>query len=88
MCWLFFIFYYNHFFQLPGVELLGNQYQFHYGRNPLIEVPLTINPTGCARSEPRLRTLFFKRYVQDVYILGIFLSDFQKILILRIKIKF
>ena len=49
--------------QLPGVELLSNTYQFRYGRNPLIEVPLTINPSGCARSEPRLRQCFFKRYV-------------------------
>lgn len=28
---------------------------YRYGRNPLLELPLAINPTGAARSEPRLR---------------------------------
>ncbi|CAL4174230.1 unnamed protein product, partial [Meganyctiphanes norvegica] len=36
---------------LPGVDTLSD-YNFKYGRNPLFEMPLAINPTGCARSEP------------------------------------
>lgn len=43
--------------QLPGVELLTT-YNFRFGRSPLIEMPLAINPTGCARSEPKMRTHF------------------------------
>ncbi|KAL4630959.1 histone-lysine N-methyltransferase 2C [Arapaima gigas] len=37
---------------LPGVEACEN-YTFRYGRNPLMQLPLAINPSGCARSEPR-----------------------------------
>uniref|UniRef100_A0A0L8H9Q3 Histone-lysine N-methyltransferase n=1 Tax=Octopus bimaculoides TaxID=37653 RepID=A0A0L8H9Q3_OCTBM len=44
---------------LPGTDLLQN-YNFRFGRSNLIEMPLTINPTGCARSEPKLRTHFKK----------------------------
>ena len=40
---------------LPGIESI-NDYNFKYGRNPLLELPLAVNPTGCARSEPKLRT--------------------------------
>ncbi|XP_036386570.1 histone-lysine N-methyltransferase 2D-like [Megalops cyprinoides] len=40
---------------LPGVENCQN-YVFRYGRNPLMELPLMINPTGCARSEPKILT--------------------------------
>lgn len=39
---------------LPGIETLSD-YKFKYGRNPLLELPLAINPTGAARAEPRLR---------------------------------
>lgn len=46
--------------QLPGVDTLCD-YNFRYGRSPFLELPLAINPTGCARSEPKLRT-HFKRY--------------------------
>ncbi|KAK8781094.1 hypothetical protein V5799_017565, partial [Amblyomma americanum] len=42
---------------LPGVDTLSD-YTFKYGRSPLLELPLAINPTGCARSEPKLRTHF------------------------------
>lgn len=48
--------------QLPGVENCQN-YQFRYGRHPLMELPLMINPTGCARSEPKVPT-HCKRYRQ------------------------
>lgn len=41
--------------QLPGVENCQN-YMFRYGRHPLMELPLMINPTGCARSEPKILT--------------------------------
>ncbi|XP_032377385.1 histone-lysine N-methyltransferase 2D isoform X2 [Etheostoma spectabile] len=40
---------------LPGVENCQN-YQFRYGRHPLMELPLMINPTGSARSEPKVPT--------------------------------
>ena len=40
---------------LPGIESLTD-YNFKYGRNPLIELPLAVNPSGCARSEPQMRT--------------------------------
>ncbi|XP_058251274.1 histone-lysine N-methyltransferase 2C isoform X1 [Hemibagrus wyckioides] len=40
---------------LPGVEACTS-YTFRYGRNPLMELPLAINPSGCARSEPKACT--------------------------------
>eukprot|EP00094_Tigriopus_californicus_P002575 TCALIF_02488-PA protein Name:"Similar to trr Histone-lysine N-methyltransferase trr (Drosophila melanogaster)" AED:0.08 eAED:0.09 QI:0/-1/0/1/-1/1/1/0/1211 len=40
---------------LPGIESLTD-YNFKYGRNPLLELPLAVNPTGCARSEPKMHT--------------------------------
>ncbi|KAM5303515.1 histone-lysine N-methyltransferase 2C isoform 14-T14 [Glossophaga mutica] len=46
---------------LPGVEACEN-YAFRYGRNPLMELPLAVNPTGCARSEPRM-SAHVKRFV-------------------------
>ncbi|CAM9277181.1 unnamed protein product [Lampetra fluviatilis] len=42
---------------LPGVECCQN-YMFRYGRHPLMELPLAVNPSGCARTEPRLRSHF------------------------------
>ncbi|XP_076251798.1 uncharacterized protein LOC143191021 isoform X3 [Rhynchophorus ferrugineus] len=39
---------------LPGIDTLTD-YKFKYGRNPLLELPLAINPSGAARTEPRLR---------------------------------
>jgi len=39
--------------QLPGVESCQN-YQFRYGRHPLMELPLMVNPSGCARSEAKV----------------------------------
>jgi len=42
---------------MSGMEQLPN-YAFRFGRCQLIEMPLAINPTGCARSEPKLRTHF------------------------------
>lgn len=44
---------------LPGVEtLLG--YDFKYGKHPLMDLPLAVNPSGCARCEPRFRTYLKK----------------------------
>merc|ERR1719414_2187879 len=40
---------------LPGLESCTD-YNFKYGRNPMLELPLAVNPTGCARSEPSMRT--------------------------------
>ncbi|XP_069119821.1 histone-lysine N-methyltransferase 2C-like isoform X3 [Argopecten irradians] len=42
---------------LPGTDQLNN-YHFKFGRSSLIDMPLLINPTGCARTEPKLRTHF------------------------------
>ncbi|KAL5009713.1 hypothetical protein ScPMuIL_012018 [Solemya velum] len=42
---------------LPGTDLLTS-YNFKFSRSSLIEMPLAINPTGCARTEPKLRTHF------------------------------
>uniref|UniRef100_A0AC34REB7 Histone-lysine N-methyltransferase n=1 Tax=Panagrolaimus sp. JU765 TaxID=591449 RepID=A0AC34REB7_9BILA len=41
---------------LPGIDQL-HTYEFKHGGAPLMEVPLAINPTGCARTEPCFRTL-------------------------------
>ncbi|XP_049337977.1 histone-lysine N-methyltransferase 2C isoform X4 [Astyanax mexicanus] len=38
---------------LPGVKACS-RYRFRYGWNPMLELPLCINPTGCARSELRV----------------------------------
>ncbi|ETE66201.1 Histone-lysine N-methyltransferase MLL3, partial [Ophiophagus hannah] len=46
---------------LPGVEAC-ERYTFRYGRTPLMELPLAINPTGCARSEPKMSS-HVKRFV-------------------------
>jgi len=46
---------------LPGVDTLTD-YEFKFGRSPLLELPLAINPTGCARTEPKLRTHFKRPY--------------------------
>lgn len=54
-------FYVFFFFKLPGVEACEN-YTFRYGRNPLMELPLAVNPTGCARSEPKM-SAHVKRFV-------------------------
>lgn len=41
---------------LPGVDCLRD-YVFNFGRMELIaEMPLAINPSGCARSEPKMQT--------------------------------
>lgn len=55
------------FLQLPGVEACEN-YTFRYGRNPLMELPLAINPTGCARAEPKMST-HVKRFVLRYFVL-------------------
>ncbi|GMT20789.1 hypothetical protein PFISCL1PPCAC_12086, partial [Pristionchus fissidentatus] len=41
---------------LPGVETLYS-YSFRHGGAPILELPLAENPSGCARCEPRMRTL-------------------------------
>lgn len=46
---------------LPGVETLPD-YEFKFGRSPFLELPLAINPSGCARTEPKLRTHFKRPY--------------------------
>uniref|UniRef100_A0A8C2KDP1 [histone H3]-lysine(4) N-methyltransferase n=1 Tax=Cyprinus carpio TaxID=7962 RepID=A0A8C2KDP1_CYPCA len=44
---------------LPGVEACS-RYRFRYGRNPMLVLPLSINPSGCARSELSVGGCFFK----------------------------
>ncbi|CAM9941807.1 unnamed protein product [Lampetra planeri] len=39
---------------LPGSECCL-RYVFRYGRNPVLALPVAINLSGCARTEPRLR---------------------------------
>uniref|UniRef100_A0A183EE55 FYR C-terminal domain-containing protein n=1 Tax=Gongylonema pulchrum TaxID=637853 RepID=A0A183EE55_9BILA len=41
---------------LPGVDQLVT-YTFKHGGSPLMDLPLAVNPSGCARCEPRFRTL-------------------------------
>ncbi|GMS90299.1 hypothetical protein PENTCL1PPCAC_12474 [Pristionchus entomophagus] len=41
---------------LPGVDTLYS-YSFRHGGQPVLELPLAENPSGCARCEPRMRTL-------------------------------
>ncbi|KAG0715222.1 Histone-lysine N-methyltransferase trr [Chionoecetes opilio] len=45
---------------LPGIDTLAD-YNFKFGRNPLFELPLAVNPSGCARAEPFTK-LHLKRY--------------------------
>ncbi len=47
---------------LPGIETLPD-YAFKFGRLQLLDMPLTINPSGCARTEPKLRTHFRKSHI-------------------------
>ncbi|KAG9353517.1 hypothetical protein JZ751_018184 [Albula glossodonta] len=51
---------------LPGVENCQN-YTFRYGRHPLIDLPLMINPTGCARSEPKILTHYKSTSMAKTY---------------------
>ncbi|XP_074977783.1 histone-lysine N-methyltransferase 2D isoform X2 [Caretta caretta] len=51
---------------LPGVESCQN-YLFRYGRHPLMELPLMINPTGCARSEPKILTHYKRTSMSKAY---------------------
>lgn len=52
--------------QLPGVEACES-YAFRYGRNPLMELPLAVNPTGCARAEPKM-SAHVKRFVLRYFV--------------------
>ncbi|VDO44526.1 unnamed protein product [Onchocerca flexuosa] len=45
---------------LPGVDQLIT-YTFKHGGVPLMDLPLAVNPSGCARCEPRFRTLIKHR---------------------------
>ena len=48
---------------MPGVDTLSD-YNFKFGRNPLFELPLAVNPTGCARTEPFNKTMLKRYHVQ------------------------
>jgi histone-lysine N-methyltransferase MLL3 len=41
---------------LPGVDQMFN-YTVSHENSPLLDLPLAVNPTGCARCEPRSKTL-------------------------------
>uniref|UniRef100_A0A915CUC2 Histone-lysine N-methyltransferase n=1 Tax=Ditylenchus dipsaci TaxID=166011 RepID=A0A915CUC2_9BILA len=45
---------------LPGVDQLYS-YTFKHGGSPLMDLPLAVNPSGCARCEPCFRTLIKHR---------------------------
>ncbi|XP_055520077.1 histone-lysine N-methyltransferase 2C isoform X6 [Leucoraja erinacea] len=64
---------------LPGVENCEN-YIFRYGRNPLMELPLAINPSGSARSEPKMST-HVKRFVLRNFRICFFFSFFSRYLV-------
>jgi len=56
-CWFQICFTYTNCFVIHiGIETLSD-YRFRYGRNPLLELPLAINPSGCARCEGRRRVV-------------------------------
>lgn len=46
---------------MPGVDTLAD-YTFKFGSNPLFELPLAVNPTGCARSEPFNKDITKRHY--------------------------
>lgn len=54
------IFNYRIVLMFAGIETLPD-YRFKYGKNPLLELPLAVNPSGCARLEPRARGNTYKR---------------------------
>ncbi|XP_028831976.1 histone-lysine N-methyltransferase 2C isoform X2 [Denticeps clupeoides] len=41
---------------LPGVEACKG-YRFRFGRNPLLEIPVEVNPSGSARTQSRTRPI-------------------------------
>jgi len=45
---------------LPGIDQLFT-YNFKHGGTPLMDLPLAVNPSGCARCEPCFRTLIKHR---------------------------
>lgn len=45
---------------LPGVDQMYS-YSVSHENSPLLDLPLAINPTGCARCEPRSKTLIKHR---------------------------
>ena len=61
---------------LPGVDTLYD-YNSKYGRSPLYELPLAINPTGCARTEPKMRTHFKRPHTLHVSTNNISRSSLQ-----------
>ncbi|CAD5214716.1 unnamed protein product [Bursaphelenchus okinawaensis] len=46
---------------LPGVDQMFD-YAFRHGGLPLMDLPLALNPSGCARCEPHCRTLVKPRF--------------------------
>ncbi|XP_031573347.1 uncharacterized protein LOC116307296 isoform X3 [Actinia tenebrosa] len=45
---------------MPGVDYMQG-YNMRYGPSPIMELPLAVNPTGSARSEPHIRSSFKTR---------------------------
>ena len=46
----------------PSIELCRN-YNFKFGRSSLVHLPLAINPSGCCRSEAKLRSYIKRPHV-------------------------
>lgn len=53
---------------MPGVDQMQG-YNMRYGPSPIMELPLAVNPTGSARSEPLLRTHFRSARYVPVYVI-------------------
>ena len=63
---------------MPGVDQMQG-YNMRYGPSPIMELPLAVNPTGSARSEPLLRTHFRSaRYVSIDFIQFLMVTALSK----------
>ena len=50
---------------MPGVDQMQG-YNMRYGPSPIMELPLAVNPTGSARSEPLLKSHFKSARYKDL----------------------
>ena len=50
---------------MPGVDQMQG-YNMRYGPSPIMELPLAVNPTGSARSEPLLKSHFKSARYEDL----------------------
>ena len=62
---------------MPGVDQMQG-YNMRYGPSPIMELPLAVNPTGSARSEPLLRTHFKSSRYVSCYSTNVCIKHFHK----------